>query len=829
MILVLILFQILVSTYAQEESSESITTVYVKQSGKDENSGLEIEQEKPSLNDAYNLLRNDSPCNMKIVYDTKPLIAEAVEFSKEHGITIEGVNNEGNGNTEVAIDCDVHPGNHLFICVGIVEFKYFSFHFATTLDSEIPTGEEFDLIYARYASSKIIHCTFIRPVAGGNEIKYFLLKALGGSLTMDSVKCVDEENTLISRSELFMTRECETVILSNLTLKKIASDESQVISVRSSKNIKSDVMLNGSTFSELRSPDSVLYIVAANGESSFTVGDGGVTTFSSCHSDLSYGTGGIMLEMLAIESASQIKWPKNGRNLIFDKCTVGEVELKRSTGLLLLMANNSLFEDLAAEMKKSFASNYTRNDNLWNIMGLGMDDDRKFYDFVLLYLDQTGKIYLKDKGTGDGLTSSSPLSSLKGAYDKLDEIPCSDGYFIEIVKDESPFTAEEILFSSDKGISIEGVNRDGNGNAEVSIDCAVGASSALFTCEQKVEFKYLAFNFPTSEKKWNSLIYGNEKSASLTISNCKFVRIGAQSPEKMTINADGDESMEGCLVSVVGGKAEMHTVSCTDERNTVSFSSSLFSFSSVSSASLNGVEISNVNVQNGAAISIKNEGSAPSEVSIEGLSMNGVNSENGKVAGLEISLSSEESKVEIGSTSKCTFKSCTAPKGKAGAMTIGMPKATSNLQLPSANNLEIDSSNTAGSKPSSLFIVALDFDEFCKLEGSFEFAKDFDESAAGWIMGAKDEKSEPEDVYEKYLKEKEDPTPGPTPEDPAPEDKKKSNTGTVVAIVVPIVVVVVVAVVVVVVVIVVVKKRKAKSNKEEDKDEGKEQEMSTQE
>ncbi|KAH7819676.1 uncharacterized protein MONOS_4886 [Monocercomonoides exilis] len=855
----LILFQIVLSVYSQDDPSQPVTTVFVKQSGNNSNSGLDIGQERQSLFLAYILLSDETECCMKIVEDAKPFPAEVFTVNKKTRITLEGWKSDGSGNTEVAMDCEVHQSSDLFNCNCPVEFKYLAFHIPITLDNEAsPSGFSLALINAQRTSLTISNCKFIRP-ADGSVVDCRLVYQYQGSLTMDSVECADKENTFTTKRELLVTYECETVILSNFTLKKIdlIADSNGVKHAEAvvdmnvdMEGIKGDLKLNGSTFSEINGFRMALAFKTGNEESTFAVGDGGVTTFSSFHTDFDYSSA-LYLRMKAITSASQIKWPENGKNLIFDKCTVGEGQSKRNTGLLLYMASGSLFEDIAAEMKKSFAADYTRNDNLWNVAAY-IDKPEKFYDFVLLYLDQSGKLFVKNEGKGDGLTSSSPLSLLKEAFDKLDEVLCSEGYFIEIVKDESQFTAEEMTISNEKGITIEGVNSNGNGNAEVSIDCAVSASSALFTCEQKVEFKYLAFNFPTSEKKWNSLIYGNEKSASLTISNCKFVRIGAQSPEKMTINADGDESMEGCLVSVVGGKAEMHTVSCTDERNTVSFSSSLFSFSSVSSASLNGVEISNVNVQNGAAIAIKNGGSTPSAVSIEGLSMNGVNSENGKVAGLEISLSSEESTVEIGRTSKCTFKSCTAPNGKAGAISIGMPKATSNLQLPSANNLEIDGSNTAGSKSSSLFIIAPDFDEFCKKDGTFEFAKDFDESAAGWIMGAENEVSEPADVYEKYLKEKEDPTPGPTPgptpedptpEDPTPEDpipegptpegKKKPNAGTVVAIVVPIVVVVVVAVVVVVVVLMIVKKRKAKSNKdgekEGSKDENKEIEMSTQE
>eukprot|EP00770_Monocercomonoides_exilis_P008030 MONOS_7988.1-p1 / transcript=MONOS_7988.1 / gene=MONOS_7988 / organism=Monocercomonoides_exilis_PA203 / gene_product=unspecified product / transcript_product=unspecified product / location=Mono_scaffold00289:50780-53095(+) / protein_length=772 / sequence_SO=supercontig / SO=protein_coding / is_pseudo=false len=771
---------------------------------------------------------------MKVVYDTELLTADTVTFRNKQKVTVEGVNNEGSGNTEVAMDCDINPNQTLFNCYCDMEFKCIAFHFPATLAKEPKNDEILALINEQRASLTISSCRFIRP-AVENVIDFRLVYQYQGSLTMESVECLDEENAFKSKYELFSISNADTIILSNLALNniEIINDydngiyTDSVINVNGYAKTKVDLILNGSTFSDLKSTSKILSFTTDSDKSTFTVGDGGVTTFSSCHGDFKYGSGGIYLRMHAIESASQIKWPKDGRNLKFDKCTVGEGQSKRDTGLLFMMSNDSLFGDLATEMKKSFASDYTRNNNLWNVAAC-VDGTDKVYDFMLNYFDPTGKVFIKNKGTGNGWTSDSPLGSLNGAFSKLNEIPYSKGYYMEIVKDDSQFEAEVIEISNEKGITIEGVNSNGNGNEEVSIDCAVSASSALFTCEQKVEFKSLAFNFLISEKKWNSLIFGNEKSASLSISNCRFVRVAAQSPEKMTINADGDDVVVGSLVSVAGGIVEMNTVSCTDEKNTVTFSSSPFSFSSVSSASLNGVDISNVNIQNGAAITIEDGGSTPSAVSIEGLNIKNSNSEKGEAAGLEISLSSNESTVEIGRNNKCTFKSCTAPKGKAGAISIGMPKATSNLRLPSANNLEIDSSNTANSTARSICIIAPDFDEFCKQDGAFEFANDYDNSTAGWIVGAIDEESEPEDAFEKYLKSK---------EEPAPEDKKKSNAGTVVAIVVPIVVVVVVAVVVVVVVLMVVKKRKAKSNKDgekegskdENKDGSKEIEMSTQE
>ncbi|KAH7818374.1 uncharacterized protein MONOS_8081 [Monocercomonoides exilis] len=824
----LILFKIVINIYANEEPSESITTVFVKQSGKDENSGLAIDQEKPSLKDAYKKLGNDIACNMKIVYDDNPLTAEAITFEKNKGITIEGVNSDGNGNTEVAIDCDVHPGRNLFEFICDAEIKYLTFLFPTTLRNESQEYGSYVLILGEYASLSISNCRFIRPKAEGSVADCRLVYQFQGSLTMDSVECSDESKTLTSKRELFYTMGTQAVMLSNLTLKKVETNTYAVFDVSSEG--KCDVTLNGSNFIECKTVRfGALRVCFNSDESTFTVGDGGVTTFSSCSCNYDDGSGGIYLQIPAIESTSQLNWPEDGTNLIFDRCSAGEGESKRNIGLYLKMADDSLFEEIASAMKKSFAANYTRRGNKWNVAGFENNSYIEI-DFVSKYLDpllppsqDVSKIYVKSGGTGNGESSERPIYSLKEANELLGMIAREDIFGITILKSDDPIQAEEILLSKSRGIIIEGVNSDGNGNAEATVNCDVKRTYDLFTCEKEVEFKYLAFNFPTLENKWNSLIFGNDLSSSLTISNCRFVRIGAQSPDEMTTNDNEDDYVVGNLVSVWGGKVAMNTVTCTDSSNTVSFSSCPFSFSGTREVSLNRVEISNVKILYSPAIYISDSKDEAVKISIEGLNIKDSNSEEGDTAGLDIILSSEESKVEIGRNDKCSFKSCTAPKGKTGAMSIKMPKAASNLQLPSANNLEIDGSNTANSTARSIFIVAQDFEEFCKQEGSFEFANDYDNSTAGWIVGAKDHESEPEDVYEKYVKVRQDRI----AEQNRKQKEKKRRM--VIAIVIPIVVVVVVVVVVVAVVVVVIvivaNKKKAKHNANESK----EQEMSTQE
>ncbi|KAH7816527.1 uncharacterized protein MONOS_14390 [Monocercomonoides exilis] len=541
------------------------------------------------------------------------------------------------------------------------------------------------------------------------------------------------------------------------------------------------------------------------------VGDGGVTSFISCTGGESCG---IYLYIPYIASASQLKWPTNGKNLVFKDCSSEYNGMKRNTGLYIYMERSTLFKEIADAMRDSFAADYTRRGNLWNIVGYD-NNTQKECDFVSSFFDpppppkqdNMTRAFVKKGGKGNGVDVNSAINSIYDAYDYLEK---REKCFIDIIKTTDPVKAEDISFDIASGITIEGVNDNGEGNTEVAIDCDVFVPSILFSCQKTVEFKYLAFQISSTTKNWDTLIGAGYDSISLKISTCRFARIGSQSQEGMMANADGNSPLESSLVSVTSGSVEMDTVKCTDETSFVSFSSSPFSFSGAREVSLKGMDISKVNVQNGAAISINDGINSSSKVSIEGLNINEVKSEKGASAGLDITLSSKESRVAIGRGSKCSFKSCSAPEGKSGAIFIDMPKATSNLKLPSEHNLEIDSSNTAGSKTTSLFIIAPDFDKFCKQEDAFAFANDYDESTAGWIEGANDAESEPEDVYEKYVKVR---------QEKLKEQNKKRMAGIVVAIVVPIVVVVAVVVIVIVVVVV----RKKRSRNEENN--GKEQEM----
>ncbi|KAH7820309.1 uncharacterized protein MONOS_6283 [Monocercomonoides exilis] len=781
---------------------------YVKESGKDSNSGLKIGEEKQLLNSAYGLLGEEGECLLRVVDDSTPQTAEKMYIGKSQGITIEGWKTDGSGNTEVSINCDVHPGKVLFHCFQKVEFRYLAFHFPETLFNENNQTSGTDaLIYSDSGSLTICNCKFVRPVTEKCEIDFHLVFAGGSSFTMDTVECADDAKVANFSNSLFNISNSGTVSLSNIKMKKIYTYYGSVVKINGGDYSPVNVIVNRCTFQECEGHEcGALFVKCYSSESTFSIGDEGVTTFTSCSSFIA-GAGGIYLEMAIKNLEEQLKWPKDGKNLIFDGCTSNYYGRKYNAGLFLHLHSDSLKEDVAAEMKKSFAVNYTRENNLWYVVGYDSESNREF-DYTVNYFDpyppkpeNLTQVFVKKGGRGNGISVDSAIDSLKYAYEFLDKSgKCS----IEIIKTEEPLIADIMNFNVSNGITIEGANDDVNGRTYADLECEAHEHDSIFYCTNVVEFDHLSFRFMADIIQKNEtylygsvLIYGSPTSTSLSISYCKFAR-----------PLIGDNYVCMTLINMQGEILKINNMELADDANSISFAASPFQLSSKSYMSLNGMEINKINVRYRAVISISDMSNSSSTISIEGLSMDGVNSENGVTAGLSISLTNEESTVSIGRESKCTFKSCSAPEGKSGAMLIDMPKTTSNLQLPAANNLDIDSSNTAGSKPTSLFILAPDIEEFCKQEDAFEFANDYGESAAGWIVGAKDYESEPVDVFDIREGTK--------------QNEKKTKAGTIVAIVVPIVVVVIVAVVVVIV-IVVVKKKKSKNSKGESN----EQEMSS--
>ncbi|KAH7820925.1 uncharacterized protein MONOS_17817 [Monocercomonoides exilis] len=845
---------------------DPITNVYVSEGAtSDDQGGLSYDNPKKSLKAAYDLLGEgvgEENFKVNIIKTDKAYKAEDITFDKLSLITIVGVQktDEANGEaevneTEVAIDCDVKTGGDFFTCKKKVEFRSLAFNFPSTLEGEQAKNDgpevtgPFALIITdgEDAELSIVKCRFVRPTrtdklgmlsnADEETVGIHLVKVSAGSLTMNQVECTLENEVKFSVTP-FLIEGAATVSLTSLNLKKIATNSSAVMKITSTNKI--EVSLDKCTFtdcvsSSLKTATSgALYVESASADSTFEIGDTGTTTFTKCTCE-NGKSGGIYLKMTEIDDASKLKWPETGTNLEFTGCTTGEADptsnAEKNTGLYLEV-KTELHKNIADAMKKSFATGYTLENNRWFVAAKRESDAD--VDFTLKYFDQPTEVFVKSGGKGEGVRKEAPIGSLKGAYELLAETS-DQGFSIKVIKAETETTAlkpEAITFDKSK-ITIEGITEAKGANEKAEIDCAITDENDLFTCEKTVAFKNLIFDFSTTitqdegELKANevglALIHADAESTSLSILNCDFVR-----------PTTGD--IVGIhLVKVSAGSLKMTGAKCIDDEKTVSFKVIPFLVEGAKEVVIEDVEVKKVEVEEGAAMSIKNgikgegkenkknEGAEETKgtiVVVEGLRMEGVKSKSGKTAGVEIALGEENSKVRMGRTKVCTFKECKAENGKSGAIYIEMKHVSGNLELPGENKLEIDGTNSGkGTSGASLCIVAADFDSFSKQDNAFEFAKNYDEGETGWVVGAADENAEPEDVYEKYLKEKKDPEPEP---EPGKKDDRKTNAGVVaVAVVVPIVFVIAV----VVIVIVVVKKRRSKYNSD-DVGKDKEQEMS---
>ncbi|KAH7820944.1 uncharacterized protein MONOS_9154 [Monocercomonoides exilis] len=297
-------FQIFTPITAQTVNAAEIYAVYVKQSGSDTNTGTAIGQEKKSLNSAYDLLGEEEACKIYVINDTTALTAETLTLNKNQGITIEGINSDGNGNTMVAIDCDVNSKGNLFTCNGDTEYKFFAFHFPLSLGG----SSDDSLICISNCNLTIRNCQFIRPTSNGGTVGNCLVYVDGGNLYMINVECVDEIQNVSFSCIVYYAINSHSVTLTNVTMKKISSSNS-IVCTNGGYYDKLDMALNNCTFTECQTrSNGILYVSSYNGESTFAIGDGGVTSFTSCSSS-GYDTksGGIYLSMSNIMSSSQLK------------------------------------------------------------------------------------------------------------------------------------------------------------------------------------------------------------------------------------------------------------------------------------------------------------------------------------------------------------------------------------------------------------------------------------------------------------------------------------------------------------------------------------------
>ncbi|KAH7822593.1 uncharacterized protein MONOS_17627 [Monocercomonoides exilis] len=734
------------------------------------------------------------------------LKAEAVTFSKETGITIEGVveaeETASEAETKVEIDCSAVDKADLFTCEKIVTFKNLIFDIKATSEQETSVSEgnegPFALICAaartEYEINTESESVSLTIESCKEDIKFHLVKVSSGTLTMNKVECTSENEVKFSATPFLVDGTTTLVSLTSLNLKNITSNSSAAMKIVGKTDTAISVKLDTCTFTECKSEDTTcgaLYVKSEHAESTFIVENNGQTKFDGCTCTKGK-SGAIYLEMKAITEATQLSWPETGDNLEFTRCNTGEEDTasnaEKNTGLYLDVPV-SLHRDMAIAMKKSFAANYKKGTNEGFVVAKGADNANEV-DFTEVYFDPNINVYVTYKLFGVGVGG--------------------EKFKINIIKTNESFKAEAVILDKFSLITIVGVTKttgeetEKEIETEVTLDCNAKLDSHLFTCKSEVEFRGISFLFPLSLDKTkesntdpHSLIVADCENAKLNLVNCKFVR-----PEPVAPSND-EKVAKIHLVYVKAGELTMKDIECKGD-NEVKFQESLFVIKESSSVKFDTVEINKVSVADGAAIIVQDATDKVSSVKIEGLNMKELKSGSKNSAGIMIKMVDDNSKVEMGREKICSFKSCEAASGKAGAILIEIQNAVTNLKLPGEGKLEFDNNNKGENSVASLCIIAPDFDKFSQQKDAFEFAKDYNDDNKGWIVGAKEEGGDLEDVYEKYLKHKE-------PKDEPEPEKKKSNAGTVVAIVVPIVVVVIV-VVVVIIVIVVVRKKRSRNN-----------------
>ncbi|KAH7816597.1 uncharacterized protein MONOS_5861 [Monocercomonoides exilis] len=236
---------------------------------------------------------------------------------------------------------------------------------------------------------------------------------------MESVKCVDDKFTVRFSKTPFDISSSVTHLFTNVSLKKIASKGQGVVLINEVNENRVDVILNGSSLSECQTERrATLNVFSNNNESTFTFGDGGVTSLTSC-SCIGGQSGGIYLYMPHITSASQLKWPGDGRNLVFLNCSAEKNGSKRYTGLYITLKDDSLFKGIAEAMMDSFAANFTQGNSLWFIVGQ-KDKSNIEYDFTSAYFDPPPpgpeymtRAYVKNGGKGNGIDANSANKEFK--------------------------------------------------------------------------------------------------------------------------------------------------------------------------------------------------------------------------------------------------------------------------------------------------------------------------------------------------------------------------------------------------------------------------------
>ncbi|KAH7816877.1 uncharacterized protein MONOS_6857 [Monocercomonoides exilis] len=284
-------------------------------------------------------------------------------------------------------------------------------------------------------------------------------------------------------------------------------------------------------------------------------------------------------------------------------------------------------------------------------------------------------------------------------------------------------------------ITIEGID-SAEESTKVEIDCGAASGGDLFTCEKRVTLKYLVFSFPatsgsgTSGSRANvassALINANTGSVSLTIETCEFKRPG--SGNNIGIH----------LVKVSAGSLRMTGVDCTDNTNSVSFSTTPFLVEgTTSTVTLTGLNLKKITSSASAVVKMTSDAIT---VTLDGCTFTECNS-NGETSGaLHVESGGTGSTFKIGDTDKTTFTSCTCTNGKSGGIYLKMTGIASEKQLSwgTGVKLEFSECNAAGSKITGLYLdVPVGLHENIAKAMKSSFAKNYVRGTYDWYVAVK--------------------------------------------------------------------------------------------
>ncbi|KAH7816111.1 uncharacterized protein MONOS_5141 [Monocercomonoides exilis] len=434
-----------------------------------------------------------------------------------------------------------------------------------------------------------------------------------------------------------------------------------------------------------------------------------------------------------------------------------------------------------------------------------MDSFENIEDNAVVYEENERKIFfVKFGATGQGTS----LIDVAGDFSNMDNIligGTSNGtYEVHVIEADTPLESYcGILNGTVSSFIFRGLKYDGNRE----MDCEVLVTGVLpspvndnlIQYDGMVNISFLNLLFPLNlcdqlhqkdECALISSVSGTSFDKFLTLNHVKFDRAQAVVTQHQSSSSLCDIS----LLYITAGIAMLHNVELSSNVTEITFAGSPFMFH-CSCVYLDEIVANRVVIENGAAIEITST-SLSSEVlvAIDGIWMDNIRSKSGIVAGLYIHSTNYGSFVYFDGSFNCSFVSCVAEQGKAGAVTISLAQATSRLTFPELKYLSFDKSNKrAGNVDTSLFLAVPDIHKFGKNRNAFPFASSYTSSNKGWLMGATCESCEMSDLYEKFI--------------------EKNMIHLIVSIVVPIALVCLVALIVVIIISCLLRSEKEKEPK----------------